>query len=147
MGLLVLTVCLSALCANAMMYFATLFIKTENSFSGFSTITGTLIGFLMGIFMPVGNLPGGVQWVVRLFPMSHAAAMFREILAGANLEVMFAGAADAPMTLEQFKVFYGVVFEYGHISSSFWFSAAVLLGCALLFFGLSVGVMRGRKIR
>jgi len=141
--LLAVTVILSALCANSMMFFATLFIKSRNAFSGFSSIVGTLIGFIMGICMPVGVLPNTVQWVVRIFPMSHAASMFRQILADGELATMFANAPDG--YLENFRVLYGIVFDYGDFMSSFWFSAAVLAGFTVLFFVLSVAVMRFRK--
>ena len=140
---LLLTAVLSALCGNAMMFFITLFIKTENSFSGFSTIAGTLLGFIMGIYMPMGMLPSSVQWVVRIFPMSHGASMFRQTLADGELSTMFSGAPEG--YLQNFRLLYGVVFEYGDFLSSFWFSAAVLIGFTAVFFVLSVLVLRFRK--
>jgi len=142
-GKLVLTVVLSALCGNAMMFFATLFINTRNAFSGFSSVVSSLIGFIMGIFIPVGVLPGTVQWVVRIFPMSHAAAMFRQVLADEKLTDMFTSAPDG--YLQNFRVLYGLVYEYGGFTSSFWFSAAVLAGFTMLFLTLSVLVMRNKR--
>ena len=143
MGKLALTVVLSALCGNAMMFFATLFIKTQNAFSGLSSVVGSMIGFIMGIFIPVGVLPGAVQWVVRIFPMSHAASMFRLVLADGELVEMFTGVPEGH--LQNFRVLYGLVYEYGDFTSSFWFSAAVLVGFTLLFLLLSVLVMRNKK--
>jgi len=141
--LLALTVVLSSLCGNAMMFFATLFVKTQNAFSGFSTIIGSMMGFIMGIYIPVGILPDAVQWVVRFFPMSHAAAMFRQVLADGELATMFTGAPEG--YLENFRLLYGLSFEYGEFISGFWFSAAMLAGFTVLFFTLSVLKMRYQK--
>ena len=140
---LVLTVVLSSLCGNAMMFFATLFIKSINAFSGFTSIVGTLIGFIMGVFIPIGTLPNAMQWAARVFPMSHGAAMFRQVLADRELATMFHGAPEG--YLENFRLLYGLAFEYGDFKSDFWFSAAILAGFTVVFFVLSVLVMRFRK--
>ena len=140
---LALTVVLSSLCANAMMYLAVMFIKTENAYSGFTTVAGTLMGFVMGIYIPIGVLPEGVQWVARLFPMSHAAAMFRQVIADGELTYMFLDAP--PVYLENFRLVYGVVYDFGGFVTDFWFSALMLVGYTVVFFAASVLVMRNRK--
>jgi len=140
---LALTLVLSVLAANAMMFFFTAFIKSASAFASFSAVVGTLIGFLMGIYIPVGVLPEPVQWVVRIFPMSHAASMFRQILSDGPLQSLFQGAP--PAALEEFKEMYGVVFTYGNYTSDFWFSAAVLAGTTLVFYILSVIVVRRQR--
>jgi len=139
---LLLTVILSALCANAMITFAAAFIKTQTTFSAFSMMLGTMVGFIMGIFIPIGQLPGPMQWIIRLFPMSHSVSMFRQILADGELPALFAGAPDA---LEAFREMFGVVFVYGDYVSGFWMSAGVLAGTADLFYVLSLAVMSKRK--
>lgn len=49
---------LSVLSSSAMVFFITSFFKSMNAFSTASTILGTLIGFLTGIYIPIGVLPG-----------------------------------------------------------------------------------------
>ena len=142
-GRLIVTLLLSVFCANAMMFFATAFIKTPGAFSAMSAVTGALIGFIMGIYIPIGTLPEAVQWVIRLFPMSHAASMFRQILADGPLQSLFADAP--PEVLEGFREMYGVTLHYGDFVSGFWFSAAVLAGSTMVFYGLSVAVMRHQR--
>ena len=51
--------------------------KTQNAYGVASTVVNTLIGFLMGIYVPIGVLPSAVQTAIRLFPISHAAVLFR----------------------------------------------------------------------
>jgi len=141
--LLIFTVILSVLCGNSMVYFACSFIKTTNAFSSVSTVIGTLIGFLMGIYIPIGNMPTAVQWVIKCFPMSHAASMFRQLMADENLSFLFKDAP--PEALEGFREVFGVVYKYGDYTSSFWFSAVVLVLTTIVFYTASLLVMRMRK--
>ena len=106
-------------------------------------VVGALIGFIMGIFIPIGQLPDPMQWVIRLFPMSHAASMFRQILADGELAALF---ADMPgEALEYFREMFGIVFLYGDRISSFWLSAAVLAATTVVFYALSLAVIARRQ--
>jgi len=140
---LLLTVVLSVLCGNSMVYFMSTFIKTQNAFSSVSTVLGTMIGFLMGIYIPIGQMPAAVQWVIKCFPMSHAAAMFKQLLADRELTELFSAAP--PEMLEGFREVFGVVFTYGDHTAGFWFSAVVLALTSVIFFALSILVLRIRK--
>ena len=146
---LFLTVVLSVLCGNAIVFFMSAFIKTLNAFTSLSTIIGTLIGFLMGIYIPIGQFPGAVQWVVKCFPMSHAASMFKQVLADAELAALF-GDASAHVSasaeaLDGFREMFGIVFSYGDFVSNFWFSAAVLSATTAVFYAASLALMRTRR--
>lgn len=65
---------------TAILAFVVSFIKTPSAFSGLSTVVGTLIGFLTGIYVPVGNLPETVQQVIKFFPVSQTATLYRQIM-------------------------------------------------------------------
>jgi len=143
--LLLFTAFLSVLCGNSIVYLLSVFMKSQNAFAAVSTVIGTLIGFLMGIYVPIGQMPNAVQWVIKCFPMSHAASMFRQLLADGNLSELFTGAP--PEALEDFREVFGVVFNYGDFTSSFWFSAAVLAITTVLFYALSLLIMRTRKLK
>ena len=143
LGRLAITVVLSTLCANAMMFLATSLIKSSGAYSSMSAVVGALIGFIMGIYIPIGTLPGTVQWVVRLFPMSHAGSMFRQIMADGPLQALFAYAP--PEALAEFQEMYGIVLVYGGYTSGFWFSAAVLAVTTVVFYALSVAVVRRQR--
>jgi multidrug/hemolysin transport system permease protein len=134
------TMVLSVLSGNAIVFFISVFIKSQNAFVALSTVVGTLIGFLMGIYIPVGQFPAAVQWVIKCFPMSHAASMFRMALADGELSALFANAP--PEVLSDFRETYGIVYSYGGYVSGFWFSAAVLAATAAVFYALSLIAMR-----
>jgi len=141
---LLFTVVLSVLCGNSMVYFMSVFVKTQNAFSAVSTVLGTLIGFLMGIYVPIGQMPNAVQWVIKCFPMTHSASMFRQLLADRELAELFYAAP--PEALEGFREIFGVVLKFGDYTTSFWFSAAVLVLTTIIFFTLSLIVIRVRKV-
>jgi hypothetical protein len=81
-----------------------------------------------------------VQVHNKCFPMSHAASMFRKILADDELSTLFADAP--PETLENLREFFGVVYTYGEFTSGFWFSAAVLAVTTVAFYVLSLQILR-----
>ncbi len=141
---LLITAVLSVLCGNAVVFFITVFIKSQSAYSALSTVIGTLIGFLMGIYIPMGSLPTAVQWVIKCFPMTHAASMFKQVLADGELAELFATAA--PEALEGFRKTFGIIFVYGDYVSDFWFSAAILALTTIVFYVLSSMVMRMKQI-
>ncbi|TPI01544.1 ABC transporter permease [Mycoplasma struthionis] len=71
---------LSSFASNALMCFIVSFIKSNSIFTIISIIIGTLIGFLVGAYVNIGVLPSAVQWIIKLFPNAHAAALFRQFL-------------------------------------------------------------------
>ena len=139
---LLFTTALSVVAATAFMYFVILFIKSYNSFSSFTGIMSAGSGFIMGVYVFIGNLAAPIQWVIRLFPMSHSAVMFRQILADPVLYNMFYGN---PELLEEMRLLFGTTFQFGGYQSGFWFSAGILALTAVVFFGASLLVLNQRK--
>lgn len=126
---------LTDLSNTAMVFFITSFFNSNSAYATASTVMGTLIGFVTGIYLPIGMLPGGVQWVVKLFPTSHAAALLRQILTEAP---MAAGFANVPAEyVTEFEQSMGLVFEFGSYTLSNIGSMFYLLGTAILFFTLA----------
>lgn len=127
---------LSSLASSAMVCFIVSFIKTINAYTTISIILGTLIGFLVGAYICIGNLPEGVQWVIKCFPCAHAAALFRQLLMADGMAAGFANLPDAALTEFQKKV--GVVFEYGDWTAEPWLHILVLVGTAVVFYILAI---------
>jgi len=139
-GRLLLTAVLCVVCSTTLIYLVIVCVKTPNTFHAFSGGLSVFIGFLMGVYVPIAALPEPIQWFMRLFPLTHAAAMFRQSLADEQLSILFADAP--PDALETFRTVFGVAFDYGGFISDFWFSAAMLAGGSVLFYVLSVIVVR-----
>jgi len=131
---------LSSITATPLVCFVVSLLKTVSAFGTISTIIGTLAGFLMGIYMPIGNAPGAVQVVMMLFPPSHAATLFRQILMERPMELALYGA---PIEIAQeINETLGVVFTIGDFEITPMLSIIYMVVFALLFFGLSAMQMR-----
>ena len=127
---------LSTLTNTSIILFIVSFFKSSNAFATASTIIGTLIGFLTGIYLPVGQLPDSVQFVIKVFPVSHAAALMRQVMMDVPLSNTFAGAPTAA-TLE-FRQFMGVDLKFGETTVSVLVSIGILVLTAVVFFLLSM---------
>ena len=107
------------------------------------TIIGTLLGFIMGIYIPIGTLPEAMQWLIKLFPMTHAACMFKQIFADGELSALFAAAP--PEALQETREMFGVALTFGGFEGGFWFSAVILAATTVVFYGASLAVMKLRR--
>lgn len=121
---------------TAMILFVVTFFDSTNAFATASTIIGTLIGFLTGIYLPIGQLPEAVQWVVKLFPVTHAASLFRQVLMQAPVKITFSGAPAEAIT--SFEKMMGVKIYFGDTPVQPLTSIGILLLTAVIFYGLTV---------
>ncbi len=77
--LVLLLILLNSLCISAIVILPISFINGNNALAGSCTITGALIGFLTGIYMPIGTMGNTAQVVVMNFPISHGVMLFRQM--------------------------------------------------------------------
>jgi len=138
-GLIVLSTITNA----SLVLFLVSFFKSMSAFGTASTVIGTLIGFLTGIYLPIGELPAGVQWVVKCFPPSHAAALFRQVMMEEPMAVTFEGAPDS--VVADFKQMMGVTFQFGETTVSAATSVLILIGSAAVFYALALWNISRKK--
>lgn len=136
-------VLLSVMASGSIVFFIISFFKTQNAFAVASTIIGTLIGFLTGIYVPISVLPNPVQAVIKVFPISHAAALFRQVFMEVPLTQSFMGAPLEVVT--EFKINLGVLFQFGDYTMGAFGSILILMLTVLLFFVLGVWRMLSRS--
>jgi multidrug/hemolysin transport system permease protein len=134
---------LSCLANTAMMGFIVSFFESPNAFAAASTIVGTLVGFLAGIYLPIGQLPQAVQTAVKVFPPSHAAALFRQVVMEEPMAVSFAGV-PAPY-LDIFNESMGVTYQFGDFAVEPWMSVVFLFLVTAVFFVLALLNMARKK--
>ncbi len=134
---------LSTFANTSIMLFIVSFFNSNNAFSTASTIIGTIIGFLTGIYLPIGQLPKGMQWVIKLFPPSHSAALFRQVMMEEPMAVSFAGAPEAVVT--EFKEAMGVIYKMGDYEVSELTSILIIAGVGVIFFFLSLLKLSQKK--
>ncbi len=78
----------------AFMYLMVLLAKTEGAWSGMGTVIGTLVGFLGGIYIPVGALSETVGSIIKCTPVIYGTAMFRTVMTEDILAKTFQGLPD-----------------------------------------------------
>ncbi|KGL67211.1 ABC transporter permease [Limosilactobacillus mucosae] len=130
---------LSAFASSAIASFIISFLKTNSAYSAASMIVGTLIGFLVGAYIPIGNLPENVQWLVKYFPCAHSAVLYRQLLMESSIKENFANQPTA--VLKETKEILGVVFVYNGHTASAWMSVVALLITGVVFYLLAVLVL------
>ncbi|MCL2719225.1 MAG: ABC transporter permease [Lachnospiraceae bacterium] len=127
---------LSALSSSSVVLFVTSFIKTNGAYGSVSALLGTLIGFLTGMYFPVGILADNIQWLIKLFPTSHACVLLRQIMMEGQMVLTFAGAP--PEYQNDFEKVMGVVFTYGNYTGTPGFHIGVLVVTTLIFSVLAI---------
>lgn len=133
---------LAVLASSAMVFFLVSFFQSNNAFATASTVIGTLIGFLTGIYIPIGSLPASVQTAIRIFPVSHAGVLMRQIMMEAPLKA--AGLDTA--TEESFRLAMGVDFKFGGTILTPVHSVLILLATAAVFYVLAlINISRKKK--
>lgn len=122
---------LDTLTCGACLVFIMSFFRSASSFSNATTIVGTLSGFLMGIYIPVGALPQMLQTIIKCFPPTHGAALMRQFMMDDTIKRVFSGAPQAAIT--SFQNQFGLCFSFFDRTCSVSDSLIILLAAFLLF--------------
>ncbi|MEK4427409.1 ABC transporter permease [Solibacillus sp. FSL K6-1523] len=138
-GLLILSVLL----ASTLNMFLVLFVHSQNAYSTLTTIVGTLIGFLCGVYVPFGVLPGFAQNLIMYFPISHTTVLLREAFMQNSIQTVFAGAPNEQV--EAYKINFGVVYEMnGNLLASST-SLLIIVGTTVILAVLSILLFKKRN--
>lgn len=135
---------ISVISSSAIMFLLASFLHSNSSYSGASTVIGTLIGFLAGLYMPIGSLPQGVQNFINFVPTTHAASLFRQVFME---EPIASGMVNFPSeAIQALKVELGTVLTFGNMTINVWMSLFFLGAVAVLFYLLSLAKMARKKV-
>lgn len=143
-------IALTCLANTAMVGFVVSYLKSQNAFSTASTVIGTLMGFIAGIYMPMGIMPESIQYVIKAVPVAHAGALFRQILLETPLNEGFAlnqavNPAAVQTAREEFCETMGIKLFAGETFIKPSYSIAYLAVTSLIFFSLTVLAYRRKK--
>ncbi|MGI6040385.1 MAG: ABC transporter permease [Clostridiales bacterium] len=134
---------ISVLSSSSFILLIASMLRTSSSFGVASTIIGTIIGFLCGIYIPIGSLPTEVQWVIKFFPPAHSVALYRNLMMEVPMQTFFAGVPSN--YLDSFKTEMGLHYEIGAYTTDFAFSILVLVSSAVLFYSLGILLLSRKK--
>ena len=125
----------------ALMYLAATLIKTQGAWSGIGTVVGTLVGFLGGIYIPVGALADGMVNVMKFVPVLYGTKMFRSVMTEDISARIFDGIPDAFRT-EYFEIM-GVELDFFGTGVNNAACVILLTLCGIIF--LSLGVFAAKR--
>ena len=126
----------ASLSGAIIVYTLTCRMKSEGAFSGFSTVLGVLIGFLTGIYMPLGTMSDGMQTIGSLMPATHMAALMRQTLSTDAFEKIMTGAPQD--TFDEIWFMMGYQIKLFGIEFTPLMSVIYVMVVTLAFFGLAV---------
>lgn len=63
-----------------MMYLVVELFMSQMAYETAVSIISSVIGFLAGIYIPLGVLPQAIQYVGILFPVTHSASLLRQVM-------------------------------------------------------------------
>lgn len=96
------------------------FIQTSSAFTTLSTIVGTFIGFISGVYLSIGLVGETLQQVMTWFPMTQVNALLKQVLMKNSIAQVF---NDAPSSvINEYKESYGVILQNAsgnHLSNQF----------------------------
>ena len=113
------------------------FIKSQGAFSGFFTVLSTMIGFLTGIYMPMGNLPDVMQVIGTFMPATQMAALFRQNLCSGSMADVF-----GPYDPAEFREEMGMDLYLGDFQFTPEISIIYVIAVTAVFFGIAVFMMK-----
>ncbi len=127
MLLLIPLMMITVLSNVAMMFFVISSIKTVRQLSVMGSLFGTFIGFITGMYIPIGDLPDFAQTIVKIFPVSHSVALFRTIMLSD-----FVGY-DHVKHLDGIKYPLGLAYQFGSFEMTSMMSLAVVVISGVIF--------------
>ena len=128
---------------SSLVYLLSAAAKTEGAWSSLGTVIGTLVGFIGGIYIPIGTLSDGIAAVLKCTPVIYGTSMFRQIMTADIMEKTFEGA-PAEMAAEYSKVM-GISLEVFDKDVSIAAGVLIVLGAGVL--SLALGALATKYAR
>ena len=122
------------------------FIRTSSAFTTLSTIVGTFIGFISGVYLSIGSVGGSLQQVMTWFPLTQVNALLKQILMKDAINKVFDKAPTSIVT--NYKESYGVILKNAsgeHLSSQSMFAYIFIIIVVLL--GVDLMIKKIKKMK
>ncbi|MDF2512522.1 MAG: transporter permease [Herbinix sp.] len=120
------------------------FVHSLSAFSGLSTVIGTIVGFIAGIYLPIGMLPEKVQMVLKCFPLFYGCSLLRELFTESIIIKTFVNCPE--QLINSYKETMGITVLYQDNIVPHNVKVAILVISGIIFIGISVIVQRRRNV-
>lgn len=134
---------LSVLSSTAMMYVIVELFRSPMAYETATSVISSIIGFVAGVYVPFGVLPGVVQYFAMLFPVTHGAALFRQVMMGSAMDTAFGNISQEHIL--GFELNMGNTFQVGDTVLSPLTSILYLVVTTLIFYGAAVLLAQRKK--
>lgn len=127
----------------SLMYPLALLAKTEGAWSGFGTVIGTLVGFLGGIYIPIGSLADSISGMMKCTPIIYGTSMFREIMTKSILDSTFEGV---PVDIvDEYCEIMGIQLKVADYTLTLRDEWLILLACGIIFLVIGMCLLKYEK--
>ena len=118
--------------------------QSVDSLGKLATIVGTVSGFLVGTYVPIGVLPDFAQIIMKCTPATYIASLYRQILMKEPLETAFTGNSSL---LKEFQEKMGIQINWQELltKEETYFIVVSISLVAILLWLLFVKVFSRRK--
>lgn len=140
LGYTLMNVCVFAI----IMYMLALFVKSSSAWGGIATIVGTLIGFLGGIYLPMGELAEGVANILKSIPILHGASLMRKVCCKDAIETTFAGIPQE--VIDNYQEYMGITIWMNESEVSSGVQILFLCVCGVAAFLLTAILTKSKSI-
>ena len=109
------------------------FIRTSSAFTTLSTIVGTFIGFISGVYLSIGSVGETLQQIMTCFPLTQVNAILKQILMKDAISKVFDHAPSTVIT--NYKESYGIILRNAsgeQLSTQFMFTYISIMIVVLL---------------
>ncbi|MFW5794425.1 MAG: ABC transporter permease [Bacillota bacterium] len=127
---------LSIMTFSSFFFYISIFIKTRNAYGTLSTIVGTFIGFLGGIYIPIGVLSTPVQNVMNVLPTAHAVTIIRKVYMKEAINEVFGNTNSE--AYKSYAEFNGLTIKFGSFEMQNWHMILSMIVFMLIFYTLSI---------
>ncbi len=132
---------LSSLLFASVAFFIANFVKSTNAYGNIIGLSSAVVGFLSGVFMPIGNFGSGViETVITVFPITQLNAVFKSTFLGEISDKVFNGAPSEVRVL--YDYYFGINLKLMEMDVTFGYSFVYILVMLVVFSGLAVRFVR-----
>jgi multidrug/hemolysin transport system permease protein len=120
-----------------------LFIKTNSMVTVANSILNVFLGFLLGLYVPIGMLGETVGNIVKAFPLLQASSIIRQIIMKKSLNLVLDGAP--PEIISQIREMYGVDIVFHEVLLKPVYIITIFIICGIITYVGAALVIRYRK--
>ena len=142
--------------STSIFFLVAMLMKNANVYNTATGIVSALVGFITGVFIPLGVFPEHIKKVFSIIPAHHGATLMREVMTEAPLSAVFGNVPDQTvkgtfMTAQEIVDIYaaenGINYVLDGNKVSFSIMLAVVIGSGILFLVISIFMMKRAKRR